>query len=267
MGSVSRFFTIRNTVLSAVGMLAALMMAQATMPVAYAADPDDPRLPHRIIEDINATKAQFRADVGAWKVTSAELQAQKAILAAECRSARQESVERVRQISQTIRAARSGYSAARREISGELTTVRAAQMQLRRDYGMARRTMSPEDFAEFYAGYVVQLSELNAQYLAVRQQLSAASAEYRGQASALQAQINVERQIQRTLWTDYKIACGPINEALGEERRSLNQLRSAYNSAIRALYDELRAAREKERRIRNGGGSWTPSGDDDPNEE
>ena len=266
MGCVDRFFTVRNTVLSALGMLAVLMTAQAAMPVAYAADPDDPRLPHQIIEEINAVKAQFRADALASQATTSDLRGQKQTLSTEYRDARQESVDRASQINQAIRVARADFAVTRSAIYDELTTVRVAQRQLRRDYSIARRTMGSEEFAEFFAQYVVQMAVLNEQYMAVRQQLTAAGAGYRDQINGLRGQIADERAIQRALWNDFKTACGPINEAIKAERQAFSQVRAEYNATIRALNDELRAAREKERQIRENGGAWTPS-DDDPDEE
>ena len=266
MGWVDKLFTVRYTVLSAIGMLAVLMMAQATMPVAYAADPADPRLPYLVIEEINAVKAQYRADVQVSKATTADLLVQKGALVTEYRSARQESLIRVGQISQALKAAQAGFAATRSAISAEMATVRATQMQLRRDYGMARRTMSQQEFAEFYAQYVVQMAALTDQYMVLRAQLSAASSDYTNQVNGLRGQFADERQIQRVLWNDLKTACTPIDQAIRAERQASNQIRADYNATIRSLYDELRAAQEKERQIRENGGSWTPD-DSGPNEE
>jgi hypothetical protein len=242
------------------------MMAQATMPVVYAADPDDPRLPYQIIEEINAVKAQYRADVQASKATTADLYQQKKALVAEYKSVRQETVDRVRQINQAMRAARSNFSTTRSAINAEMRIVRTAQMQLRRSYSIARRTMNAEDFAVFNASYSEQMAAITDQYMVLRGQLSAASTNYRNLVNSLRGQLNDERQIQRALWTDLKTVCTPIDEERKAERAASNQLRADYNATIQALNDELNAAREKERDIRENGGSWTPD-DSDPNEE
>ena len=128
-------------------------------------------------------------------------------------------------------------------------------MQLRRNYNIARRTMNAEDFAVFNAAYSEQMTALTDQYMALREQLSAANTDYRNLVNSLRSQLNDERQIRRALWIDLKTACTQIDEGRKAERAASNQLRADYNATIQALNEELSAAREKERDIRENSGS------------
>ena len=185
MGCVDKFFSVRNTVLSTIGMLVVIMMAQATMPVAYAADLDDPRLPHEIIMEIKATRAQYRADVEASRALIVDFRSQKTTLVTDYRSACQGAIDRFGQIRQAMGDARNDFLVARSTLIVKMGAVRTSLLQLRRDYGMARRTMSAEEFAEFHEQYLQQVADVMSQYQQLRSDLTAAGVDYRNQINDL----------------------------------------------------------------------------------